>query len=121
MKSDLPVPALVLASLPIVVVATILIVSLVFLPKGSQDIRSSAAPPIATSPTPVPVITSKPTSNTPIIPETRCSSPYSPVCGVNGQTYLNQCEANKADVQIATRKECATIPITATPPHSPSL
>lgn len=38
-----------------------------------------------------------------------CEDVYAPVCGVDGETYANACEARAAHVEVAHEGECAQI------------
>jgi hypothetical protein len=42
-----------------------------------------------------------------IKPDQMCTAQYDPVCGCNGKTYGNACEANRAGVTSYTKGACA--------------
>ncbi len=41
-----------------------------------------------------------------INPDQMCTMQYDPVCGCNGKTYGNSCEADRAGVKTYTKGEC---------------
>lgn len=86
---------------PILLVIIVLIAGIIILPTLPADLRSRAA-----TPTPTPISTSQ-------APEVVCSALYSPVCGEDGVTYPNSCEANLAGQSVYTDGVCK--PTTPTP------
>jgi hypothetical protein len=98
---------------PMILVIIVLIAGIIILPQTQTDVRSRASEPPATIITPVP--------NQPQDPEIVCSDLYSPVCGVNGQTYANMCEANAAGVTAFTPGTCSSSPTPQTTPPSSNL
>ncbi len=55
--------------------------------------------------------TACPTTTTPTPKPTEavmCTTQYDPVCGVDGKTYGNACEANVSGVRVSAKGECAT-------------
>lgn len=112
MKNQLSSQDTLLAALPIVIVLVALVGAIIFFPKNNNDNRSNADEPIPTVVRQA-VPTALPTPET-VTPEIVCASLYQPVCGVNGQTYTNECEANKLNIAVASTGECKPSP-TATP------
>ncbi|NCP47202.1 hypothetical protein GW844_02315 [bacterium] len=97
---------------PILVVIFILIAGLIFLPRAQTKIHSKASEPAPSIITP-PKLTPAPA------PEIVCSDLYSPVCGFNGQTYANECEANLSGVTRFIEGVCT--PPKGTPTKSPVM
>lgn len=88
---------------PILLVLIILIAGIILLPTIQTEIRSRASEPVVA-----------PISRTQA-PEVVCSDLYTPVCGTNGQTYANSCEANLAGITAFDEGEClppAPLPVT---------
>ncbi|OGD73515.1 hypothetical protein A3K29_05330 [Candidatus Collierbacteria bacterium RIFOXYB2_FULL_46_14] len=94
---------------PILVVILILIAGLIFLPRVQTEIRSKAS-----EPTPSVIITPRRLTPAPA-PEIVCSALYSPVCGANGVTYPNSCEANLAGITNYLEGKCVKPTTTKTP------
>lgn len=98
--------------LPVIVVMVLLIAGIIFLPKTNTDVRSRASEP-------KPIIT--PVKTTPTkteAPEVVCSDLYSPVCGSDGNTYPNSCEAGLVGVTKYEDGQCPTA--TPTPKKTPT-
>lgn len=83
-----------MALLPLLLIITGLIAGIIFLPQN-QDPRSRASEPTTISPTP-----------TLPDPDIYCAELYQPVCGQDGITYSNSCEANLAGMDIISEGEC---------------
>lgn len=96
-----------LALLPIILVLIAIVGALVIFPKNVDPrSRASEAKPtptmvkISPSPTPTEVLRK---------PETVCTDLYSPICGRDGKTYSNACEANLQGVIIASEGACKSL------------
>lgn len=83
------------ALLPILLILTALIAGIIFFPQ-SQDPHSRASEP---------VVTTTPTSESPDH-NIYCAQLYQPVCGQDGRTYSNSCEADISGVTIISQGEC---------------
>ena len=100
-------------ALPILIVIVLLIAGLIFLPRVQTELRSKASEPAPSIVTPTPKLSPG------IAPEIVCSALYSPVCGVNGRTYSNACEANLAGVTSFIEGRCTAPKTTVT--KAPSI
>jgi hypothetical protein len=78
------------------------------------DATAQAGAPTAPSDAPAPAPPPQP--GTPPAPE-RCADLYAPVCGVDGRTWPNRCEAERAGARVAREGPCEAAP----PPPAPRL
>lgn len=53
-----------------------------------------------------PTVDDSATEQVPTEEVTLCTADYRPVCGINGQTYGNECTANAANVPVSHDGEC---------------
>lgn len=83
--------------LPIIVVIILLIAGIILLPQAGTDVRSRASEPKAII-TPIPAKTET--------PEVVCSDLYDPICGSDGKTYPNVCEANLIGITTYSAGAC---------------
>lgn len=112
-----------LAALPILLVVIALIGAIVFLPSGNLDDATKAAPRRQSTPKLTPIPTKalpKPSTVRPSkAPEIVCVMLYQPVCGSDGNTYGNSCEADKAKVNVVSQGECGATPTPSSKPVVP--